>query len=74
MAKSEYRNIDILDAESIREDESINAGNRFIDFDDFNQRIDEIEDEVGEIIDLIKDEYNVKEALEKLEELKRKLY
>lgn len=74
MAKSEYRNIDILDAESIREDESISAGNRFIDFDDFNQRMDEIEDEVGEIIDLIEDEYDVKEALDRLKELKKKLY
>lgn len=74
MAKSEYRNIDILDAESIREDESISAGNRFVDFDDFNIRIDEIEDEIGEIIDLIEDNYDVKEALEQLKELKKKLY
>ncbi len=74
MAKREYREIDYLEAEEIRNDEEISSSNKFVDFDDFNNRLDEIEEELGEVIDLIEDDYDVKEALEVLKKLKDKLY
>lgn len=54
-------------------DEAKSYFNEVVERNDFISAIDNIESDVNEIIDLIKD-YEVKEALEKLEELKEKLY
>lgn len=76
MAKSEYKNFDKETAEEIkvqRENNDIADFSEYVAFDDVDSRIDEIYEDVDEIIDLVED-YDVKEALQKLKELKNKLY
>lgn len=75
--KGEYRKFDSVTGEDIKDD--IEAGSqgestKYIEVDDVISTIDEIEIEVNEIIDAIEDDYDLKDALRLLKELKEKLY
>ena len=75
--KSEYRNFDSVTGKDIKDD--IEAGSNgenteYVEFDDVTSMIDSIESEVDVIIDAIEDDYDLKDALRMLKELKEKLY
>lgn len=75
--KSEYRKFDSVTGEDIKDD--IEAGSNgenteYVEFDDVTSMIDSVESEVDVIIDAIEDDYDLKDALRMLKELKEKLY
>lgn len=75
--KSEYRNFDSVTGQDIKDD--IEAGSNgenteYVEFDDVTSMIDSIESEIDVIIDAIEDDYDLKDALRMLKELKEKLY
>ncbi len=75
MSRGEYRKTEIYYAEEIRanEDHLVDDEDIFIHSEDFKNLMDKIEEETKEIINLL-EEYDIKEAMEKLRELKKKLY
>ena len=75
--KSEYRKFDSVTGEDIKDD--IEAGSNgenteYVEFDYVTSMIDSVESEVDVIIDAIEDDYDLKDALRMLKELKEKLY
>lgn len=72
--KGEYRRIDSEEVCSFETlSELADNFKEIIERDNFTQKIDDIESDVGDIIDSLKS-FELKEALGKLEELKEKLY
>ncbi len=75
--KSEYRKFDSVTGEDIKDDLDNGSGGEtteYVEFDDVTSMIDSIESEVDVIIDAIEDDYDLKDALRMLKELKEKLY
>ncbi len=75
MPRGEYRKTELYYAEEIRtnEDHLVDDEDIFIHSEDFKNLMNKIEEETKEIINLL-EEYDTKEAMEKLRELKKKLY
>ena len=72
--KGEYRRIDseeVCNFETLSE--LADSFKEVIEMDDFIQKIDDIESDVGDVLDLL-ESFELREAVEKLRELKEKLY
>ena len=68
-----YRRYDTIDLRDMESDEISNSTEDYVLEKDVTNLIDDIESDVNEIKDLLKD-YELKEAIEKIEELSQKLY
>lgn len=72
--KGEYRKIDSEEVSSFETiSELADDFREIVEKDDFIQKIDDIESDVGDIIDLL-ESFELKEAVDKIKELKDKLY
>lgn len=72
--KGEYRKIDSEEVSSFETiSELADNFKEIVEKDDFIQKIDDIESDVDDIIDLL-ESFELKEAVEKIKELKDKLY
>ena len=77
MRKSELRTIETWDANEIcneRENWSICGSMKFVEYDQYIQRIDEIEGKVNEVISILEEELDFEKGIEMIEELLNGLY
>ena len=77
MRKSELRTIETWDANEIcyeTENGSICGSTNFVEYDQYIQRIDEIEGKVNEVISILEKELDFEKVIEMLEELLNGLY
>ena len=77
MRKSELRTIETWDANEIcyeRENYSICGSMKFVEYEQYIQRIDEIEDKVNEVISILKEKLDYEKGIKMLEELSNGLY